>query len=32
MVGYYTESNYENAAFQLLNESLGYIYVYGPYS
>ena len=30
MAGYYTESNYENAVFQLLNEGLGYTYVYGP--
>ena len=30
MVGYYTESNYENAVLQLLNEGLGYTYVYGP--
>ena len=30
MAGYYTESNYENAVLQLLNERLGYTYVYGP--
>ena len=30
MAGYYTESNYENAVLQLLNEGLGYNYVYGP--
>ena len=30
MAGYYTESNYENAILQLLNEGLGYTYVYGP--
>ena len=30
MAGYYTESNYENAVLQLLNEGLGYTYVYGP--
>ena len=30
MAGYYTESNYENAVLQLLNEELGYTYVYGP--
>ena len=28
--GYYTESNYENAVLQLLNEKLGYTYAYGP--
>ena len=26
----YTESHYENAVLQLLNEGLGYAYVYGP--
>ncbi len=30
MAGYYTESNYENAVLQLLNEGLGYTYIYGP--
>ena len=30
MAGYYTESNYENAVLQILNEGLGYTYVYGP--
>lgn len=30
MAGYYTESNYENAVLQLINEGLGYNYVYGP--
>ena len=30
MSGYYTESNYENAVLQLMNEELGYFYVYGP--
>lgn len=30
MSGYYTESNYENAVLQLMNEDLGYSYVYGP--
>ena len=30
MAGYYTESNYENAVLQLLNEGLGYNYAYGP--
>ena len=30
MSGYFTESNYENAVLQLLNEDLGYTYVYGP--
>ena len=30
MSGYFTESNYENAVLQLLNEELGYNYVYGP--
>ena len=30
MAGYYTKSNYENAVLQLLNEGLGYTYVYGP--
>ena len=30
MAGYYTESNYENAVLQLLNENMGYTYVYGP--
>ena len=30
MSTYYTESNYENAVLQLLNEGLGYTYVYGP--
>ncbi len=30
MAGYYTESNYENAVLQLLNEGLGYNYIYGP--
>ena len=30
MAGYYTESNYENAVLQLINEELGYAYVYGP--
>lgn len=30
MAGYFTESNYENAVLQLLNEDLGYTYVYGP--
>ena len=30
MAGFYTESNYENAVLQLLNEGLGYNYVYGP--
>lgn len=30
MSGYYTESNYENAVLQLMNEELGYSYVYGP--
>lgn len=30
MSGYYTESNYENAVLQLLNEKLGYTYAYGP--
>lgn len=30
MAGYYTESNYENAVLQLINEELGYSYVYGP--
>ena len=30
MAGYYTESNYENAVLQLLNEGLGYTYAYGP--
>lgn len=30
MSGYFTESNYENAVLQLLNEELGYTYVYGP--
>ena len=29
MSGYYTESNYENAVLQLMNEELGYSYVYG---
>lgn len=28
MSGYFTESNYENAVLQLLNEDLGYTYVY----
>lgn len=28
--GYYTESNYENAVLELLNENMGYTYVYGP--
>ena len=27
MSGYFTESNYENAVLQLLNEDLGYTYV-----
>ena len=30
MSTYFTESNYENAVLQLLNEGLGYTYVYGP--
>ena len=30
MAGYFTESNYENAVLQLLNEELGYNYIYGP--
>lgn len=30
MAGYYTESNYENAVIQLLTETLGYSYIYGP--
>ena len=30
MSGYFTESNYENAVLQLLNEDLGYTYIYGP--
>lgn len=30
MPSYFTESNYENAVLQLLNEELGYNYVYGP--
>lgn len=30
LAGYYTESNYENAVLQLLNENMGYTYVYGP--
>ena len=30
MAGYFTESNYENAVLQLMNEELGYSYVYGP--
>ena len=30
MSGYFTESNYENAVLQLLNDELGYTYVYGP--
>lgn len=30
MSGYYAESNYENAVLQLMNEELGYSYVYGP--
>ncbi len=30
MAEYYTESNYENAVLQLLNQGLGYTYVYGP--
>mgnify|MGYP000806456709 CR=1 FL=1 len=30
MTGYFAESNYENAVLQLLNEELGYTYVYGP--
>ena len=30
MSGYFTESNYENAVLQLLNEELGYTYAYGP--
>lgn len=30
MSAYYTESNYENAVLQLLNENLGYTYIYGP--
>ncbi len=30
MAGYYTESNYENAVLELLNQGLGYAYVYGP--
>lgn len=30
MSGYFTESNYENAVLQLLNEELGYNYIYGP--
>ena len=30
MAGYYTESNYENAVIQLLTETLGYSYAYGP--
>lgn len=30
MAGYYTESNYENAVLELLNQGLGYTYVYGP--
>ena len=30
MAGYYTESNYENAVLQLLNEDMGYTYLYGP--
>ena len=27
---YYTESDYENAVLQLINEGLGYEYIYGP--
>ena len=27
MAGYFTESNYENAVLQLLNEELGYNYI-----
>jgi len=30
MGGYYTESNYENAVLQLINEEMGYTYIYGP--
>ena len=30
MAGYFTESNYENAVLQLMNEELGYSYIYGP--
>ena len=30
MAGYYTEANYENAVIQLLTETLGYSYAYGP--
>ena len=30
MTGYFTESHYENAVLMLLNEELGYSYVYGP--
>lgn len=30
LAGYYTESNYENAVLQFLNENMGYTYVYGP--
>lgn len=30
MIGYYSESNYENAVLQLLQEQLGYNYIYGP--
>ena len=30
MAGYFTESNYENAVLELLNQGLGYTYIYGP--
>ena len=30
MAGYYTESNYENTVIQLLTETMGYSYAYGP--
>lgn len=30
MLGYFTESNYENAVLQLFTQALGYSYAYGP--
>lgn len=30
MSKYYTESHFENAVLELLNQGLGYEYVYGP--
>ena len=30
MAGYYTETHYENAVLELLNQGLGYNYIYGP--